>query len=65
MIERVRFAAFGIDKGVIDGVVNGLGTVTKGISSGGRRVQTGMVRTYAAVFLLGVVGVLAFLVVRS
>jgi NADH-quinone oxidoreductase subunit L len=60
-----RFAAFGIDKGVIDGVVNGLGTVTKGISSGGRRVQTGMVRTYAAVFLLGVVGVLAFLVVRS
>jgi NADH-quinone oxidoreductase subunit L len=60
-----RFAAFGIDKGIIDGVVNGLGSVTKGISAGGRRVQTGMVRTYAAVFLLGVVGVLAFLVVRS
>lgn len=60
-----RFAAFGVDKGLIDGIVNGLGTLTKGVSAGGRRVQTGMVRTYAAVFLLGVVAVLAALVVKS
>ncbi|MCJ7832255.1 MAG: hypothetical protein MUP92_02255, partial [Actinobacteria bacterium] len=59
------FFAFGLDKGLIDGVVNGVGMATRGIAAGGRRIQTGYVRTYAAAFLLGVAVVLAVLVVRS
>ena len=38
---------------------------TRGIAAGGRRIQTGYVRTYAAAFLFGVAVVLAVLVVRS
>jgi len=58
-------AAFGFDTGFIDGIVNGLGSLTKGLAAVGRRLQTGMVRTYAAVFLFGVFVVLLVLAVRS
>jgi hypothetical protein len=53
------------DKRVIDASVNGLGHVTSLLASKGRKVQTGLVRTYALTFLAGVVGVLLFLAVRS
>ena len=59
------FLAYVFDKRVIDGAVNGLGHITSLAASKGRRVQTGLVRTYALTFLAGVVGVLLFLAVRS
>jgi NADH-quinone oxidoreductase subunit L len=58
------FAAYIFDKKVIDGAVNGIGTLFRGAASSGRRVQTGLVRNYALAFLLGVVGVLWYLAAR-
>jgi NADH-quinone oxidoreductase subunit L len=60
-----RFAAFGIDKGLIDGTVNGVGHVTRGLAAAGRRMQTGYARTYAASIVFGVLVVLAILVGRG
>jgi NADH-quinone oxidoreductase subunit L len=48
----------GFDLGIIDGTVNGVGWLVQRISGGLRRTQTGYVRTYALVLLLGVVAVL-------
>ncbi len=45
------------DLGIIDGVVNGIGRLVRGSSSIMRRSQTGYVRVYAVVLLLGVVAV--------
>ncbi len=59
------FAANVVDTRVIDGAVNGLGRGFSALAGAGRRVQTGLVRTYALTFLLGVVGILLFVVVRS
>jgi NADH-quinone oxidoreductase subunit L len=59
------FAAYVLDTRVVDGAVNGSGRIFQGSAAAGRRVQTGLVRTYALVFLLGVVGLLALVVVRS
>jgi NADH-quinone oxidoreductase subunit L len=58
-------AAYTIDARVIDGSVNGLGRLVAGLGSAGRRVQTGMVRTYALAFLLGAVALVVVLVVQS
>jgi hypothetical protein len=52
------------DRRVIDGTANGLGRGFSALAVAGRRVQTGLVRTYALAFLLGVVGVLWYLAVR-
>jgi NADH-quinone oxidoreductase subunit L len=54
-----------LDRVVVDGAVNLFAEGVGKLSAGGRRVQTGFVRTYALAFLLGVVGVLWFLVARS
>jgi NADH-quinone oxidoreductase subunit L len=54
-----------VETGVIDGAVNGLAWLVGLVGVGVRRLQTGLVRNYALVMLAGVVGVLAFLVVRS
>ncbi len=59
------FAAFVFDKRVIDGAVNGLGTLFAELARTGRRVQTGLVRNYALGVLLGAVGLLWYLAVRS
>lgn len=58
------FLAYVFDARVIDGAVNGLGTLTRRAAAGGRRVQTGLVRTYALAFLAGAVGILWYLAVR-
>jgi NADH-quinone oxidoreductase subunit L len=47
-----------VDRYVVDGVVNGLGTVTRGVGRGLRTVQTGRVQWYATALFVGV-GVLA------
>ena len=43
----------GVDVGLIDGTVNGVGALVRAGSSGLRRLQTGSVRTYAAGLFLG------------
>jgi NADH-quinone oxidoreductase subunit L len=49
------------DLGIIDGFVNGVGTVVKRASASLRTIQTGYVRMYAVVLLFGVVAVLVML----
>jgi len=58
------FAAFVFDRRVIDGAVNGMGTLLSSSARVSRRVQTGLVRNYALGVLLGAVGVLWYLAVR-
>jgi NADH-quinone oxidoreductase subunit L len=59
------FLAGPVDSGVIDGTVNGLAGAVSSGASRGRRLQTGLVRTYAVGVLGGAVLLLAFLVLRS
>jgi NADH-quinone oxidoreductase subunit L len=59
------FAAYVFDQRVIDGAVNGLGLAVARLASVGRRIQSGLVRTYALAFLLGVVAILVLVVGRS
>ncbi len=49
------------DLGIIDGAVNGVGWLVRRISGGIRRTQTGYVRTYAVMLLLGVVAVIVIM----
>ena len=51
----------GVDHGVIDGAVNGVGRAFRGAGGGLRKVQTGLVRNYALAIVLGVVGAALFL----
>ncbi len=51
-----------IDKGVIDWLVNGAGRLVSWLSSNAREVQTGFVRSYGLVMLLGVVVLVAWMV---
>jgi NADH-quinone oxidoreductase subunit L len=50
----------GVDAGLIDGAVNGVGQTVRAGSSALRRLQTGSVRTYAAFLFLGVVLILGW-----
>jgi NADH-quinone oxidoreductase subunit L len=50
----------GVDAGLIDGAVNGVGLTVRAGSSGLRRAQTGSVRTYAASLFLGVALILGW-----
>ena len=50
----------GVDAGLIDGAVNGVGTIVRGTSAALRRLQTGSVRAYAASLFLGVVLILGW-----
>jgi NADH-quinone oxidoreductase subunit L len=52
----------GLDASVIDGTVNGVGLTIAGLSGVLRRVQTGAVRVYAVILLLGVVMVVGYFV---
>ncbi len=54
----------GVDAGFIDGVVNGVGSASRAIGGGMRRLQSGYIRRYAAWVLLGsivIVGAADFL----
>jgi NADH-quinone oxidoreductase subunit L len=59
-----RFLAFVVDRRWIDGVVNAVGSGTRAAADVGRGVQTGLVRTYALVLLLGAAGILLYLASR-
>ncbi len=60
-IRLARFLATVFELRLLDGLVNGVGGLID--RSGGllRRIETGYVRQYAALFLLGALGVLAYL----
>ncbi len=58
------FLAYVFDARVIDGAVNGLARVFRGLAGAGRRVQTGLVRNYALALLAGAVGILSYLAVK-
>jgi NADH-quinone oxidoreductase subunit L len=50
----------GVDAGLIDGTVNGVGLVVSGTSSVLRRMQTGSIRTYAFALFAGAISILAY-----
>ena len=50
----------GVDAGLIDGTVNGVGLVVSAVSGVLRRTQTGSIRTYAFSLFAGVVAILAY-----
>jgi NADH-quinone oxidoreductase subunit L len=54
----------GVDAGMIDGAVNGVGGLVRGSSSSIRRLQTGSVRAYAASLFFGVVVILGWYLLR-
>jgi NADH-quinone oxidoreductase subunit L len=59
-----NFAAFTFDNKVIDGAVNGVGTLVRDGGARLRRVQTGYVRNYALAIATGAALVLAYLATR-
>jgi NADH-quinone oxidoreductase subunit L len=48
----------GVDQGVIDGAVNGVGTQSKGIGGVLKLLQSGNIRSYATWVVLGAVALL-------
>jgi NADH-quinone oxidoreductase subunit L len=54
----------GMDAGVIDGTVNGVGTLVRGSAALLRLLQTGSVRVYAAALFAGVLIVLGYYLTR-
>lgn len=59
-----QFFAYPVDQGIIDGIVNGFGYLSRVASNLLRQIQTGFVRSYALIVLLGVVAILTYLVWR-
>jgi NADH-quinone oxidoreductase subunit L len=55
------FFAHPIDQGVIDGVVNGLGSLTTSLAGVLRKLQNGFARTYALSIFVGIVVILVYL----
>ena len=53
------------DAKIVDGAVNGTGTLIRRIASTVRRTQSGFVRGYAAIVAIGVVALLAWFVYRG
>jgi NADH-quinone oxidoreductase subunit L len=60
-----RFLSDGIDRGTIDGAVNGIGRTFQRAGGGLRKVQTGLVRNYALAIVFGAVLVLVFVTTRA
>jgi len=60
-----RFSAGVIEGRVIDGAVNGVGTLVRRSGSAARRLQTGYVRNYALGIALGLAAFIAFMVSRT
>ncbi len=59
-----RFLSGPIDLGFIDGIANGLASVTVRFAGSLRKVQTGYVRNYALMVLLGVVVIIGYLILH-
>ncbi|HKV91612.1 MAG TPA: NADH-quinone oxidoreductase subunit L [Candidatus Angelobacter sp.] len=52
----------GVDQGIIDGLVNGAGSMSKGIGNELRRMQSGNIRSYAAWVAVGGAAVVAIMI---
>ncbi len=63
--RAAEVAAFDVDVPIVDGAVNGVARVVKGVGEWARPLQTGFVRNYGALFLAGTVTVLIWLVAGS
>jgi NADH-quinone oxidoreductase subunit L len=63
--RAAEVAAFDVDVPLVDGAVNGVARVVKGVGEWARPLQTGFVRNYGALFLAGTVTVLIWLVAGS
>jgi NADH-quinone oxidoreductase subunit L len=61
LTARAARAADTFDQGIVDGVVNGTGSVSLLSGSRVRRIQTGVVSNYAALLTLGLVALLVVL----
>ncbi|MHB0988957.1 MAG: NADH-quinone oxidoreductase subunit L [Bellilinea sp.] len=59
-----QFSAGAVDQGVIDGVVNGMGSLVRSGAKNWRRFQNGYIRSYALTIVFGVVLVITYLVLR-
>jgi NADH-quinone oxidoreductase subunit L len=59
-----RVLSVQIDLGIIDGIANGLATVTQKLAASMRRLQTGYVRNYAFSVFMGVVVIMGYLIVK-
>jgi NADH-quinone oxidoreductase subunit L len=59
------FLAGVVDRRVIDGAVNGLGTLVTGAAASVRKLQTGLVRGYAVGILAGTAALIVYVVLRS
>jgi NADH-quinone oxidoreductase subunit L len=57
--------AYVFDTRIVDGIVNGIGASVRALARSGRRLQTGLVRTYALAFLAGAIGLLVYVGFRS
>ncbi len=64
IVNFSRFLWKAFDEAVIDGIVNGTGAVVRGWGNALRWIQTGLVRDYAFSFLVGVLVVIGYLVLR-
>ncbi len=63
--KAARFLSDGVDRGVIDGAVNGVGRLFRGAGGGLRKVQTGLVRNYALAIVAGAVLLVLFIGTRA
>jgi NADH-quinone oxidoreductase subunit L len=63
--KTAEAAAFSVDLPVIDGAVNGVARIVRGLGDWARPLQTGFVRNYGALFLAGTVVVVVWLVMSS
>ncbi len=59
-----QFSATVVETKVIDSAVNGVATLVRSSASGVRRLQNGYVRTYALGIVLGLVGIVIYMVTR-
>jgi len=60
-----KFLAQAFDQDLIDGIANGLGQLTAGLSKAWATLQNGYVRRYALSILAGLVVILGYLILRG
>ncbi|HVK37908.1 MAG TPA: NADH-quinone oxidoreductase subunit L [Candidatus Kapabacteria bacterium] len=53
-----------VDVRVIDGIINGTGRLTADVSRGVRRLQTGVVQNYVTMFLVGILAIVGWFLLR-
>jgi NADH-quinone oxidoreductase subunit L len=61
LLRLSRFAWRVIDQGIVDGVVNGVGNLTRALGWFGSLFQTGAVNTYALILTIGVLVILGYI----